>query len=91
MKKVCVEPLPLGHTFLFLAVWAEQMRVFYMQDWKNYAYCTHCDRSLQEQECRLQVTRESEARITKTYCTYCEGRAIRTPDGSSSSFVSKQR
>ena len=67
------------------------MRVFYMQDWKDYAYCTYCDRSLQEEECRLQITRESETQITKTYCTYCEGRVIRIPKDSSKSFVGKQR
>ena len=51
-----------------------------------------CDRFLSEEECRLQITRESaETQVTKTYCTYCEGRAIRTPKGSSNSFVSKQR
>ena len=83
--------LTLWHSYIFLAVWEDEMRVFHMQDWKDYAYCTHCDRSLSEEECRLQITRESETQVTKTYCTYCEGRAIRTPKGSSNSFVSKQR
>ena len=91
MKKVYIKPLPLWHSYIFLAVWEDEMRVFHMQDWKHYAYCTHCDRSLSEEECRLQITRESETQVTKTYCTYCEGRAIRTPKGSSNSFVSKQR
>ena len=91
VKKVYIKPLPLWHSYIFLAVWEDEMRVFHIQDWKDYTYCAHCDRSLSEEECRLQITRESETQVTKTYCTYCEGRAIRTPKGSSNSFVSKQR
>ncbi len=90
-EKVHVEPLPLWHSYLFLAVWEDEMRVFHMQRWKDYAYCTHCDRSLQEEECRLKITYGAGNRITKTYCNYCEKRAIRNPKGSSKSYVRKQR
>ena len=44
VKKAYIKMQLLWHSYLFLTVWEDEMRLFHMQDWKDYAYSTHCDR-----------------------------------------------